>query len=118
MRQQTEYSSRHIHLISSYGTTAREKNYITRLQHNNIIMAINHRKKKKSKVSSSRKYQIEKIIDDKLDNDGVKTLYKTRWVGCTADDDTWEPTENVASTGVSYYLYDIYFSMHVLYLAM
>jgi len=71
-------------------------------------MAINHRKKKKSKVSSSNKlyqYQIEKIIDDKLDTDGVTTLYKTRWKGYTEDDDTWESTENVASTGVSLYLW-------------
>ena len=78
-------------------------------------MAINHRKKK-SKASSSRKehqhssssnelYQVEKIIDDKLDKDGVTILYKTRWVGYAAADDTWEPTENVASTGVSYNTY-------------
>ena len=76
-------------------------------------MAINHRKKKsKLSSSSSRKehqhssssnelYQVEKIIDDKLDKDGVTILYKTRWKGYTAADDTWEPTENVASTGVS-----------------
>ena len=87
-------------------------------------MAINHRKKKSTKASSSRKehqhssssnelYQVEKIIDDKLDKDGVTILYKTRWKGYAAADDTWEPAENVASTGVSYYLYDIYFSMHV-----
>ena len=77
-------------------------------------MAINHRKKK-SKVSSSTKeqhssssdelYQVEKIVDDKLDKDGVTILYKTRWKGYAAADDTWEPTENVASTGVSYNLY-------------
>jgi len=78
-------------------------------------MAINHRKKK-SKVFSSRKeqqhssssdelYQVEKIIVNKLDKDGVTVLYKTRWKGYAAADDTWEPTENVASTGVSYNLY-------------
>ena len=86
-------------------------------------MAINHRKKKSKASSSSSKehqhsissdelYQVEKIIDDKLDKDGVTILYKTRWKGYAAADDTWEPAENVASTGVSYYLYDIYFSMH------
>jgi len=101
--------------------------HITRLQHNNsinkIIMAINHRKKKSKSSSSSSKeqqhsssdelfqYQVEKIIDDKLDKDGVTILYKTRWKGYSAGDDTWEPAENVASTGVSYYLY-VYFSMH------
>ena len=85
-------------------------------------MAINHRKKK-SKASSSRKehqhssssnelYQVEKIIDDKLDKDGVTILYKTRWKGYTAADDTWEPTENVASTGVSYNMYFCVFMLN------
>ena len=48
------------------------------------------------------RYQIEKIVDDKLDKDGSNNIIKTRWMGYTETDDTWEPTENVASTGVSY----------------
>mmetsp|Transcript_27581 Transcript_27581/g.58917 ORF Transcript_27581/g.58917 Transcript_27581/m.58917 type:complete len:346 (-) Transcript_27581:1625-2662(-) len=43
-------------------------------------------------------FKVEKIVDRKLDKNGV-TLYKTRWKGYSASDDTWEPPENVASTG-------------------
>ena len=87
-------------------------------------MAINHRKKKSKASSSSSKkhqhsssyelYQVENIIDDKLDKDGVTVLYKTRWKGYTAADDTWEPTENVASTGVSL-MRVLFFSVYVYY---
>ena len=34
----------------------------------------------------------------RLDEYG-KSIYKTRWKGYTANDDTWEPIDNVASTG-------------------
>jgi hypothetical protein len=43
-------------------------------------------------------FKVEKIVDHKLDKYGVP-LYKTRWKGYSASDDTWEPTANVASTG-------------------
>jgi len=43
-------------------------------------------------------FRVEKIVDRKLDKNGV-ALYKTRWKGYSASDDTWEPRENVASTG-------------------
>jgi len=43
-------------------------------------------------------FKVEKIVDSKLDKNGVP-LYKTRWKGYSASDDTWEPPENVASTG-------------------
>jgi len=42
-------------------------------------------------------FKVEKIVDTKLVNGVV--LYKTRWKGYTAADDTWEPRDNVASTG-------------------
>ena len=45
-------------------------------------------------------FSVEKIVDSKIDKNGVQ-LYKCRWKGYTAADDTWEPTENVSSTGVS-----------------
>ena len=80
-------------------------------------------KKSKASSSSSKKhqhsssdelYQVEKFIDDKLDKDGVTVLYKTRWKGYTAAADTWEPTENVASTGVSL-MRVLFFSVYVYY---
>ena len=43
-------------------------------------------------------FTVEKIVDSKVDKNGVP-LYKTRWKGYSASDDTWEPTENVALTG-------------------
>lgn len=43
-------------------------------------------------------FSVEKIMDSKIDKNGVQ-LYKCRWKGYTAADDTWEPTENVSSTG-------------------
>ena len=78
-------------------------------------------------------FSVEKIVDSKIDKNGVQ-LYKCRWKGYTAAHDTWEPTENVSSTGVSViiiycviismlmyptsiakYLYDIiYFSLIVM----
>lgn len=43
-------------------------------------------------------FKVEKIVGRKIDKNGVP-LYKTRWKGYTASDDTWEPSINVASTG-------------------
>ncbi len=43
-------------------------------------------------------YKVEKIVGKKVDKNGVP-LYKTRWEGYGASADTWEPPENVASTG-------------------
>lgn len=43
-------------------------------------------------------FKVEKIVDSRVDKHGVP-LYKTRWKGYRPDDDTWEPSENVASTG-------------------
>lgn len=43
-------------------------------------------------------FKVEKIVGLKIDKNGVP-FYKTRWKGYSAADDTWEPTENVASTG-------------------
>lgn len=43
-------------------------------------------------------FKVEKIVDCKIDKNGVP-LYKTRWKGYSAADDTYEPSENVASTG-------------------
>ena len=40
-------------------------------------------------------FKVEKIVDSKVDKNGVP-LYKTRWKGYSASDDTWEPTENVS----------------------
>ena len=40
-------------------------------------------------------FKVEKIVDSKVDKNGV-SLYKTRWKGYSASDDTWEPTENVS----------------------
>lgn len=43
-------------------------------------------------------FKVEKIVGIKADKNGAP-LYKTRWKGYSASDDTWEPAENVASTG-------------------
>ena len=43
-------------------------------------------------------FKVEKIVDSKVDKNGVP-LYKIRWRGYLASDDTWEPTENIALTG-------------------
>jgi hypothetical protein len=42
-------------------------------------------------------FKVEKIIASKQTKNG--TLYKVRWKGWGPADDTWEPIENVASTG-------------------
>ncbi|KAL7504949.1 hypothetical protein ACHAXN_002695 [Cyclotella atomus] len=42
-------------------------------------------------------FKVEKIIASKETKNG--TLYKVRWQGWGPADDTWEPIENVASTG-------------------
>eukprot|EP00956_Cyclotella_meneghiniana_P009542 scaffold13177_cov70-Cyclotella_meneghiniana.AAC.1 len=46
-------------------------------------------------------FKVEKILSSKevKYKKGSYTLYKVRWKGWTAEDDTWEPLENVASTG-------------------
>ncbi len=48
--------------------------------------------------SDEQIFLVEKIVDCKLDRNGVPT-YKTRWTGYSASYDTWEPYENVVSTG-------------------
>jgi hypothetical protein len=48
--------------------------------------------------SDEQLFSVEKIVDCKLDRNGVPT-YKTRWMGYSSGDDTWEPYENVVSTG-------------------
>jgi hypothetical protein len=45
-----------------------------------------------------RLFLVEKIVDCKMDKNGMPT-YKTRWMGYSASEDTWEPYENVGSTG-------------------
>lgn len=69
------------------------------------------KKTKKSKKSRKRRnsedeedeadnithFKVEKIISSKETRNG--TLYRVRWKGWSPADDTWEPIENVASTG-------------------
>jgi len=43
-------------------------------------------------------FKVEKIVASKRDKNGAP-LYKTRWKGYSAGEDTWEPSENLASTG-------------------
>lgn len=43
----------------------------------------------KGKAKASAEYEVEKIVDDK--KDGGKILYRIRWKGFKASDDTWEP---------------------------
>lgn len=46
-------------------------------------------------------FKVEKILSSKevKSKKGSYKLYKVRWKGWTAEHDTWEPLENVASTG-------------------
>jgi len=53
---------------------------------------------KKHDSGDERLFSVEKIVDCKLDKNGEPT-YKTRWTGYSASEDTWEPYENVVSTG-------------------
>lgn len=56
------------------------------------------RKAVEEAVEEVELFKVEKIVDRRLDKNGV-ALYKTRWKGYSTSDDTWEPSENVASTG-------------------
>ncbi|KAL7535450.1 hypothetical protein ACHAWF_005172 [Thalassiosira exigua] len=58
------------------------------------------RKKKEETVEQPEEelFKVEKIVGHKVDKNGV-SWYKTRWMGYTASDDTWEPLQNVSSTG-------------------
>jgi hypothetical protein len=57
----------------------------------------------KKKQPNPPTYQVESIIDSKVNRQGL-TLYKARWLGFGPADDTWEPLCNVAQTGhVDYY---------------
>lgn len=55
-------------------------------------------------------FKVEKIVDSKVDKNGV-SLYKTRWKGYSASDDTWEPTENV-SGGAFFCCLDTCYNFH------
>ena len=60
-------------------------------------------------------FKVEKIVDSKVDKNGVP-LYKIRWKGYLASDDTWEPTENIALTGHGeLYLYYMYYVLLMRY---
>jgi hypothetical protein len=39
-------------------------------------------------------FEVEKIVDKTVENG--ETLYKVRWMGCTPDEDTWEPTKHLS----------------------
>lgn len=39
-------------------------------------------------------YEAEKIVDTMIEEDGTK-VYRIRWAGCSEDQDTWEPIENL-----------------------
>ena len=51
--------------------------------------------KEEDEADDEELFKVEKIVDSKVDKNGVP-LYKTRWKGYSASDDTWEPTENVS----------------------
>ncbi|EPX73459.1 histone H3 methyltransferase Clr4 [Schizosaccharomyces octosporus yFS286] len=44
----------------------------------------------------SKEYEVEKIVDEKLDRNGKVRLYRVRWLNYSARSDTWEPPENLS----------------------
>lgn len=54
---------------------------------------------KKLKEAEDDLFKVEKILDRKRDKKNGATLYKIRWKGYDATHNTWEPLDNVASTG-------------------
>ena len=47
-------------------------------------------------------YEAEKIVDTMIEEDGTK-VYRIRWAGCSEDQDTWEPIENLPEDLLFYY---------------
>ena len=79
-------------------TRKRSSNTVKKKPHANT----KHTKKKKANTPSKKEelFTVDKIIDSKIDKNGVH-LFKVRWKGYSSAYDSWEPTENVSSTGVS-----------------
>ncbi|EPY51100.1 histone H3 methyltransferase Clr4 [Schizosaccharomyces cryophilus OY26] len=44
----------------------------------------------------SKEYEVEKVVDEKLDRHGKVKLYRIRWLNYSARSDTWEPPENLS----------------------
>ncbi|WBW75064.1 histone lysine H3-K9 methyltransferase Clr4 [Schizosaccharomyces osmophilus] len=44
----------------------------------------------------SKEYEVEKIVDEKLDRHDKVKLYRVRWLNYSARSDTWEPPENLS----------------------
>ncbi|CAA22283.1 Histone-lysine N-methyltransferase, H3 lysine-9 specific [Schizosaccharomyces pombe] len=41
-------------------------------------------------------YEVERIVDEKLDRNGAVKLYRIRWLNYSSRSDTWEPPENLS----------------------
>ena len=41
-------------------------------------------------ATEEKQYEVQAIVDDKIEPDG-QHLYKVRWKGCSASEDTWKP---------------------------
>ena len=67
-----------------------------------LIEDKNKKVKKKSKKAGEEEYEVEKIIDKKLQ--AKKVYYKVKWVGYRDDECTWEPIENLK--GALFYVED------------
>ena len=78
--------------------TKQRRHDATKSDHNKMVEELVEEiidDKEEDEADDEELFKVEKIVDSKVDKNGVP-LYKTRWKGYLASDDTWEPTENVS----------------------
>ena len=72
---------------------------MVREQHGAKTSAVKEEEEEEAGGGEEDHYKVEKIVDHWTKNKFGVPLYRTRWKGYTAKDDTWEPAANVSSTG-------------------
>ena len=89
----------------------KEEEETTKATNNDVVLD----DQEEDEADDEELFKVEKIVDSKVDKNGV-SLYKTRWKGYSASDDTWEPTENVSGDNILVHLdeYNFHSSLHSL----